>query len=398
MGLEASLATGTSAGLLDSNDHAQSIFKHAIIRNYLPPFLAMTGSTSDGRRLVVMDGFAGRGRYADGSPGSAELILRAVEKLKESRRVSTFFAETDPDNYRALASVVSEYAVKGLTARALHGPAEMHLASVVAAAQGIPLFLFLDPCGAMLPFMQLARMLGADRRGKRPPTEVLLNFSAEFTRRTAGQIVKGQNDTAGANRMDKTCGGPWWRRTAVEAYRASHRGNFEPTAEAVVGAYAQRLANASGMRQVTVPVRRRLRLQPVYHLVFLTRSEYGIWVFADALGKARRDWLKATGTLDDDSGPQPALPGLSKSDDMQYLIDKEQSRAQKIVEENLRNLARPGVHPFKLVNRASTVFGDAYGIAIDATIFAAVRALEESGELATVQPASRIRDRVVGPA
>jgi hypothetical protein len=79
-------------------------------------------------------------------------------------------------------------------------------------------------------------------------------------------------------------------------------------------------------------------------------------------------------------------------------LENRQSRAQKIVEENLRNLARPGVHPFKLVNRASTVFGDAYGIATGATIFAAVRALEESGELATVQPASRIRDRMVGPA
>jgi hypothetical protein len=144
-------------------------------------------------------------------------------------------------------------------------------------------------------------------------------------------------------------------------------------------------------------VRRRLRFQPIYHLVFLTRSEYGIWVFAEALGKARQDWLTATGTLDDDSGPQLALPGLSKSDDMQYLIDKERVRAQKIVEDNLRRLAQPGVQPFKLVNRASAIFGDAYGIATDATVTAAVRALEESGRLVTVQRGSRIRDRVVGP-
>jgi hypothetical protein len=146
----------------------------------------------------------------------------------------------------------------------------------------------------MLPFRQIARVLGVDRRGNRPPTEVLLNFSAEFTRRTAGQLVKGQTDTAGANRMDKTCGGPWWRQTAMDAYQASHKENFEPTAEAVVRAYAQKLAGASNMRQVTVPVRRRLRLQPVYHLVFLTRSE---------------------------------------------------SRAQKIVEDNLRNLVRPRSRP-----------------------------------------------------
>jgi hypothetical protein len=197
--------------------------------------------------------------------------------------------------------------------------------------------------------------------------------------------------------MDNTCGGPWWRRVAADAYHASHRENFEPTAEAVVQAYAQRLASTTGMLHVTVPVRPRLRLQPVYHLVFLTRSAYGTWVFADALGKARQDWLKATGTLDDDSGPQLALPGLTKSDDMSYLIDRERERAQKIVEDNLQNLARPGAKPFKLVSQATAVFGDAYGTATDATVLSAVRALERDAKIVTIQPGKRIRDRVIGP-
>ena len=397
MGLEASLATGTSAGLLDSNDHAQSIFKHAIIKHYLSPFLAMAGSTSDGRRLVVMDGFAGRGRYANGSPGSAELILRAVEKLRESRTVSTFFAETDLDNYRALASVVGEYTAKGLAARALYGPAEMHLATVVAAAQGVPLFLFLDPCGAMLPFSPLAEILRAPRRATRPPTELLLNFSAEFTRRTTGQLVKGQVDTAGVRRMDVTCGTMRWREAAMNAHRASRDGTFELAAEAVVGGYARQLGRAAGMFHVTVPVRRRLRLQPVYHLIFLTRSQYGIWVFADALGKARQEWLRATGRLDD-SGPQLALPGLSKEEDMQYLVDSEKDRAQQIIEQNLRELTRPGLPPVRLVDHTISVFGKAYGIATDATVSAAIRALEARRELVTLSSSRQVRQYTVGPA
>jgi three-Cys-motif partner protein len=392
------LATGTTGGLLDSNDHAQSIFKHAIIRHYLPPFLAMTGSTSDGGRLVVMDGFAGRGRYADGSPGSAELILQAVEKLRESRSVSTFFAETDRDNYRALAAVVDEYSGKGLSARALHGPAEMHLASVVAAAQGIPLFLFLDPCGALLPFSQIAGVLQAPRRAVRPQTELLMNFSAEFTRRTTGQLVKGQVNSPGVQRMDATCGTPGWREVALEAHRTSRDGTFEFAAETVVSGYAKKLAKAAGMLQVTVPVRRRLRLQPVYHLVFLTRSQYGLWVFADVLGKARQEWLRATGRLDDDSGPQLALPGLTKEDDMQYLVDNERNRAQAIIEENLRSLTRPGLRPVRLVDYAKQVFGDAYGIATDATVSAAVRALQSRRELAVHSAPRQIRQYVVGPA
>jgi three-Cys-motif partner protein len=104
------MATGTSAGLLESSDRAQSVFKHAIIRQYMPPFLAMTGSTARDRRVVVMDGFAGRGRYPDGTPASAELIMQSVRGLQRSRTVATFFAESDPKQYRELAAVVGEYA------------------------------------------------------------------------------------------------------------------------------------------------------------------------------------------------------------------------------------------------------------------------------------------------
>jgi hypothetical protein len=48
------MATGTSAGLLDSSGHAQSVFKHEILRQYMPIFVAMLGSYSDGKRVVVL--------------------------------------------------------------------------------------------------------------------------------------------------------------------------------------------------------------------------------------------------------------------------------------------------------------------------------------------------------
>ena len=184
----------------------------------------------------------------------------------------------------------------------------------------------------------------------------------------------------------------------MNAHRASRDGTFEPAAEAVVGGYARQLGLAAGMFHVTVPVRRRLRLQPVYHLVFLTRSQYGIWVFADALGKARQEWLRSTGRLDDDSGPQLALPGLSKEDDMQYLVDSEKNRAQEIIEQNLRELTRPGLPPVRLVDRTIAVFGKAYGIATDATVSAAIRALEARRELVTLMPSRQVRQYIVGPA
>jgi hypothetical protein len=139
------MATGTSAGLLDSRGHAQSVFKHEILRQYMPIFVAMLGSYSDGKRVVVLDGFAGRGRYPDGTPASAELILRAMESLRHSRQVSAFFVEKNEKDHQALSAVVDEYVTRGLLAKALPGVVEEHLDTVVTAANGIPLFLFLIP-------------------------------------------------------------------------------------------------------------------------------------------------------------------------------------------------------------------------------------------------------------
>jgi three-Cys-motif partner protein len=389
------VATGTRAGLLESSDHAQSVLKLAIIRRYVLPFFAMTGSTSDRGRVVVMDGFAGRGRYDNGSPGSAELIMQAIQRLRGSRAVSAFFAETDPGNYGSLRAVVSEYKARGIDASALPASAAEQLGAVIAAADGVPLFLLLDPCGALLPFSRLASVLGGQRPGMRPPTEALLNFSADFTRRAAGQLAAGRIREAGVARMDVTCGGQWWRDTAMDAHLASSAGTFQSAADAVVHEYAGKLARAGRMLQVTVPVRRRLHHQPVYHLVFLTRSQYGIWVFADALGRARQDWLRSLGKLEDDADSQGTLPGMSRSDDMRQLISAERSRAQNLVEANLRDLVRGG--PFKLVDQVRQVFGDAYGIATDTSVAAATRALEARRELVIIRPASRIRDSVVGP-
>ena len=49
------MATGTSGGLLDDPEgHAQSVLKHAILRQYMLPFVAMVGSTSSrGRRSCL---------------------------------------------------------------------------------------------------------------------------------------------------------------------------------------------------------------------------------------------------------------------------------------------------------------------------------------------------------
>jgi len=146
------------------------------------------------------------------------------------------------------------------------------------------------------------------------------------------------------------------------------------------------------MLQVTVPVRRRMHHQPIYYLVFLTRSQYGLWVFADALGKARQAWLRVLGAVDDEDTEGMLF---TPADGMEWVIEAEEERAKTAIMRNMRILAGKRSR-FKLVDHALDVYGEAYGVATDSSVGAALHALKTKGDLVVYQNASRLRERVVG--
>ena len=72
-----------------------SVFKHDLLRRYLPRFAAKTGSKAPG--VVYLDGYAGRGRYEDETPGSAERILQIAQHQGTlGIKYRLFFYESDP--------------------------------------------------------------------------------------------------------------------------------------------------------------------------------------------------------------------------------------------------------------------------------------------------------------
>ena len=149
-----------------------SVFKHTLIDKYVPQFAGMTGSRA-GKRVVFMDGFAGRGRFSDGSPASAERILRIAHNQGKKGTVfwTCFFVERKKSDAVELATVVDDYVRLGVNASAHHGSVLDVLDDVLRAASGCPLFLFLDPCGLGIPYDRLIALLRNERRAQWPPTE-----------------------------------------------------------------------------------------------------------------------------------------------------------------------------------------------------------------------------------
>ncbi|MEV0040305.1 three-Cys-motif partner protein TcmP [Streptomyces sp. NPDC050804] len=80
-----------------------SVFKHELLKRYLPPFGGMTGTQSHDKRVVYLDGYAGEGRYENGESGSADIALKVASHHKRlGLNLSCFFVEQQPKSMQAV--------------------------------------------------------------------------------------------------------------------------------------------------------------------------------------------------------------------------------------------------------------------------------------------------------
>lgn len=106
--------TGTG-GVYWQGKALPSVFKHDLLRRYIPPFGGMTGAQAQDRRVVYLDGYAGEGRYENGEPGSAEIVLRVASYyLSRGLNLSCFFVEQQAKSFERLLEVMRGYQARVL--------------------------------------------------------------------------------------------------------------------------------------------------------------------------------------------------------------------------------------------------------------------------------------------
>jgi three-Cys-motif partner protein len=363
-----------------------SVFKHALLDKYVPQFAGMTGSKATARRVVFLDGFAGRGRYKDGSPASAERILRIAQGQGTNGTVSwtCFFVELEDESAAELVAVVDEYARQGVAATAHHGDVLDVLDDVVATAAGCPLFLFLDPCGLGIPYERLIMLLREERRAGWPPTEVLLNFSLEAVRRIGGHVGSEHGFENTMRRLDEAVGGRWWRGHFA-------RGVTDRAVETVVTRFGARLADDSNMDLVSVPVRRGPKQKPLYHLLFGTRSQYGLWSFGDSVARATQTWWA---TLDEQTTEQDPYRLFPVTQVERPSIESVESRAVPEVALNLAAILRER-SSFRVVDHTHRVFGTHYGQVREQVVRDAIKLMHREGRTSSTGKGRRVRELMV---
>lgn len=205
----------TPAARWPIKDHTQA--KHRVLRSYLDGWIAVMGQQAlraygSTRRLLLVDGFAGPGRYSGGEPGSPIIMLRALSEHPMLSRLSVvkflfLFIEEDEERVGLLREEVAQLDLPSNAEVFIeHGSFEEQFGEVVDVVTDkgrtlIPTFAFVDPFGySDAPMSLTGRFLDF------PRSEALvflpLSFIGRFLSRQ-GQAAAltglfGSDDWAGA--------------------------------------------------------------------------------------------------------------------------------------------------------------------------------------------------------
>jgi three-Cys-motif partner protein len=163
---------------------AHTRLKHAILRAYLGAWGRILLLNGPHQTIWFVDGFAGRGRDSEGTPGSPLIACAIARELEQQLREKDLqkefriaLIEADKDNFALLQESVRESACSPLV---FHNTINAQYSDVLALIGNAPALFFLDPWGVEgLSSEMIANMLHGERR------EVLLLFSEEGTHRLA---------------------------------------------------------------------------------------------------------------------------------------------------------------------------------------------------------------------
>ena len=195
--------------------------KHEILRRYLVAWLAILGRRRRGsafrhEELVLVDGFAGRGRYIGGESGSPAIMFEQAVRVVEdglAKRVLIRCAEPSEKNFEHLAEVcagLKHRQVKIVPRRQTFEEIAVALADWAEPRKPPPpTFVMVDPYGVRGVSLTLVRRLMSIKR-----LEVLLTFMV----RDSSRFLM---DSSYEAPLTAFFGGENWRQCDTAADRAA---------------------------------------------------------------------------------------------------------------------------------------------------------------------------------
>ncbi|MEQ1906488.1 MAG: three-Cys-motif partner protein TcmP [Pirellulaceae bacterium] len=282
---------------------------------YLPKILRV------GKPVLIVDGFAGPGRFHDGQAGSpiiiAECVIQTLAKNLQSRQEIGLWCI---EKTIGLFNLLEENLTPIQFAKAKSGEFGDYASQISQAAKTQSVFLYVDPFTVEgLDWNQLDQIFQGLGTGN--SVEVLLNLnSASFVRRglsvlkcslknmdgdadSSDPVDQEIEETPTLEALNSIAGGVWWRQLILNA------GSFPEAVAEFTGQFCVRLKNRF-KHVVYHPIKAMPHHQVAkYYLVFGTRHIDGLTLMNDEMVKSRR-------VLADMAKPKEALLFEKRSEEL----------------------------------------------------------------------------------
>jgi three-Cys-motif partner protein len=263
---------GEYSDFFDESPHEWTQTKLNVLREYMPFWATKRGYGS--RRLLYVDGFAGRGSFGTGDSlvdGSPVVVARLAQEIKQDpkRAYTLYCRNTELDAARCRNLMKNLAFADNDIVKTYCGPFEDHFAEIVAEMKGAPAVIFLDPCGIIgIAPDEIEPVL------RRPDTEILLTLSLPTIQRMSGAIISLAPEARGKlRRLNRVLGedpdepNPEWAK-------AREQMDVDEWADWASSRYRSLLNRMSPDLQfgMTYPVRAKKDSATKYYLVFASRS------------------------------------------------------------------------------------------------------------------------------
>jgi three-Cys-motif partner protein len=287
----------TAGDFFDDDPHEASRLKIEAYGKYLKPFAYKLLSWN--RRLYVVDGFAGAGRYKPkddgvavlGSPMVAARMSREINLSKGRTAIRLINVEKDAGNYTELTRNLAGF---GDLCHNFLGEFAQKLDAVLLEIGEYPALFFLDSFG-----MQAADVRVIDYILERRPgcvTEFLIHFSDKALTRVAGNLyakTKRDVDRRAAEtklrNMDAILDTNWWRGCFTNPKLTT----AEKRCSAAAELYMERLRSKGILFVNEMRMRDAYDDPPRYRLIFATKSAHGTFLMNDIAAGHEADLFKA---------------------------------------------------------------------------------------------------------
>jgi three-Cys-motif partner protein len=356
----------------------QAVLKHGVLARYAHYFAGRAGAATNGQ-VAFIDGYAGEGRYEDGSPGSPLLLASQATRAELfGRHVKLALVEQDAGRRGRLQQSLSEAEV--VPDQILGGSFEAEIHALLDRYAGHAVLLFVDPFGLGISRTTLQQILR--RRSRAQPIDVLYHFSLSTVARMGrAAVMEGPLTERNAQLLDSALGFSDWRVDFEHAVAPA-----APTEAAlrVSRRFGEAVRAETRTGVTSIPVRQRPGHLPKYLLMLVSADRRAHWDFADQAAKAHIDWLYHCDRADydanvrqrDESGVMELFP--SPEPDAKEIEEQLKQDAERYLPDHISDLLRQR-RELRPVDVVEEFYGEMLGRARATHVRAAIKMLHERG-------------------